>query len=340
MPRPQEIAGSFGARVCCCSAALERLGRQDARAPADGRPRKSRTSRPRKTRPVPPIISGSVAEPELIQDEPLTVTVPAGLQPLDPQGGRPGRQPDHQGEVRAGPAALLRPPGLARRHGELRHLPQPGKGWTDGAPVSTGIDGQTAAGAPRRSSTPSTARRCSGTAAPRRWKARPRARWSTRSRWATQKYKEIVDRLRTIPGYKEQFQKVFGTDVTLDGMAKAIATFERVAALSGNSKYDKYNAGRQRRPHREREAGHGPLRPPAEHRRRVQARRRASEGQVHHLPRRRQLHRRAVPQPGRRLGRERRRSSPTSAAGPPCRSAPRPTPSSARSRPRRSATSS
>ncbi len=36
---------------------------------------------------------------------------------------------------------------------------------------------------------------------------------------------------------------MFGTDVTLDGMAKATATFERVAALSGNAKYDKYNAG-------------------------------------------------------------------------------------------------
>ena len=32
----------------------------------------------------------------------------------------------------------------------------------------------------------------------------------------------------------EQFLKVFGTDVTLDGMAKAIAAFERTA-LSGNS---------------------------------------------------------------------------------------------------------
>src|SRR6185437_1032773 len=50
-----------------------------------------------------------------------------------------------------------------------------------------------------------------------------------------QSYKEIIERLRTVPGYHEQFQKVFGTDVTLDGMAKAIATFERVAALSGGS---------------------------------------------------------------------------------------------------------
>ena len=58
-----------------------------------------------------------------------------------------------------------------------------------------------------------------------------------------QSYKEIVDRLRNVPGYVEQFQRVFGTNVNLDGMAKAIATFERVAALSGNSNYDKYNAG-------------------------------------------------------------------------------------------------
>ncbi len=58
-----------------------------------------------------------------------------------------------------------------------------------------------------------------------------------------QSYEEIINRLRTIPGYREQFQKVFGTPVTLDGMAKAIATFERVAALSGNSPYDKYKGG-------------------------------------------------------------------------------------------------
>ncbi len=58
-----------------------------------------------------------------------------------------------------------------------------------------------------------------------------------------QKYDQIINRLAKIHGYIEQFEKVFGTPVTLDGMAKAIATFERVAALSGNSPYDKYNAG-------------------------------------------------------------------------------------------------
>ena len=57
-----------------------------------------------------------------------------------------------------------------------------------------------------------------------------------------QSYKQIIERLRTIPGYTEQFKKVFGTDVTLDGMAKAIASFERTA-LSMNSPYDAYEAG-------------------------------------------------------------------------------------------------
>ena len=62
-----------------------------------------------------------------------------------------------------------------------------------------------------------------------------------------QSYREIIERLRGISGYREQFLKVFGTDVTLDGMAKAIAAFERTA-LSGNSAYDKYNKGDRDKP--------------------------------------------------------------------------------------------
>jgi cytochrome c peroxidase len=58
-----------------------------------------------------------------------------------------------------------------------------------------------------------------------------------------QSYRMIIDRLRAIPGYTDQFKKVFGTDVTLDGISKAIASFERATALSGNSKYDKYFKG-------------------------------------------------------------------------------------------------
>lgn len=53
---------------------------------------------------------------------------------------------------------------------------------------------------------------------------------------------DVVDRLNKIEGYKNQFQKVFGTDVTADGIGKAIAAYERTV-LSGDAPYDKFKAG-------------------------------------------------------------------------------------------------
>ena len=53
---------------------------------------------------------------------------------------------------------------------------------------------------------------------------------------------QAVAKLNGIAGYKEQFQKVFGTDVTSEGIAKAIAAFERTV-LSGDAPYDRFKAG-------------------------------------------------------------------------------------------------
>lgn len=52
----------------------------------------------------------------------------------------------------------------------------------------------------------------------------------------------VCDSLDKIPAYKERFQKVFGTGVTKEGFAKAIAAFERTV-LSGDSAYDRFQAG-------------------------------------------------------------------------------------------------
>jgi cytochrome c peroxidase len=52
----------------------------------------------------------------------------------------------------------------------------------------------------------------------------------------------VVRKLNAIPGYKEQFQAVFGTDVNTDGIAKAIAAFERTI-VSGPSPYDRQLMG-------------------------------------------------------------------------------------------------
>ncbi len=53
---------------------------------------------------------------------------------------------------------------------------------------------------------------------------------------------EVVAKLNAIEGYRKQFRKVFGTDVTADGIAKAIASFERTV-LSGDAPYDRFQAG-------------------------------------------------------------------------------------------------
>ena len=58
-----------------------------------------------------------------------------------------------------------------------------------------------------------------------------------------QKADALIGELNAIPDYKERFAKVFGEPgITLDNIAKAIATFER-SVVSKNSAYDKYFAG-------------------------------------------------------------------------------------------------
>ena len=52
----------------------------------------------------------------------------------------------------------------------------------------------------------------------------------------------VVRKLNAIPGYKRQFQEVFHSDVTTDGIAKAIASFERTI-VSGPSPYDRFLQG-------------------------------------------------------------------------------------------------
>ena len=132
----------------------------------------------------------------------------------------------------------------------------PEKGWTDGIKTSVGIDGQVGGrNAPTVLNTAYGRTMFWDGRAPS-LEGQAQGPIQNKIEMGDQSYKEIIERLRTIPGYQEQFQKVFGTDVTLDGMAKAIATFERVAALSGNSAYDRYDAGRRHEgPDRQRRSG-------------------------------------------------------------------------------------
>ena len=58
-----------------------------------------------------------------------------------------------------------------------------------------------------------------------------------------QDYGLLIKELEAIPGYVSLFDKVFGkSSITMNNIAKAIATFER-SVVSKNSSYDKYWAG-------------------------------------------------------------------------------------------------
>ncbi len=56
------------------------------------------------------------------------------------------------------------------------------------------------------------------------------------------KLDDVVKKLQAIAGYRKQFQDIFGTDVTAEGIGKAIAAYERTA-LSGDAPYDRFKAG-------------------------------------------------------------------------------------------------
>jgi len=58
-------------------------------------------------------------------------------------------------------------------------------------------------------------------------------------------HEHVVAKLGKIKGYQQQFRAVFGTDVNLQGIAEAIAAYERTV-LSTNSAFDQYMLGDQK----------------------------------------------------------------------------------------------
>jgi cytochrome c peroxidase len=55
----------------------------------------------------------------------------------------------------------------------------------------------------------------------------------------------VIDKVRRLPGYQEQFQEAFGADVSVATLGKAIAAYERTL-ISGNSPFDRWYFGRDK----------------------------------------------------------------------------------------------
>jgi cytochrome c peroxidase len=117
----------------------------------------------------------------------------------------------------------------------------PAKGWTDNKPVSDGIKGQKGG-----RSAPTVIN--SGYALFQFWDGRAKS-LEEQALGPIQNPVEmgmtldsVAKKLNAVPGYRSQFQKVFGTDATPDAIAKAIASFERTI-VSGDAPFDRYEAG-------------------------------------------------------------------------------------------------
>ncbi len=180
-------------------------------------------------------------DPKLITDEPYTATVPRGLPALTTY--IPASNPLTKGKVELGKQLYFEPRISLNGTVSCATCHNPVKGWTDNLKTSVGIDGQVGG-----RNAPTVLNTVFGRTM--FWDGRaPSLEGQSQGppqnpiEMGKQSYGDIIKRLRAIPGYRDQFRKVFGTDVTLDGVAKAIASFERVAALSGNSAYDKYQQG-------------------------------------------------------------------------------------------------
>lgn len=177
-----------------------------------------------------------------IKDEPLTVKVPKGLSPLTLNVNVPASNPLTKAKFELGKQLYFDPRVSLDGTISCATCHNPEKGWTDQLKFSIGIHGQTGGrNAPTVLNTVYGKTMFWDGRAPS-LEGQAQGPIQNPIEMGKQSYEEIVNRLRTVPSYKEQFETVFGSDVTLDGMAKAIATFERVAALSGNSRFDKYNS--------------------------------------------------------------------------------------------------
>jgi cytochrome c peroxidase len=192
--------------------------------------------------PSPASVYWMKSDPAKIHDEPLAVDPPVGLNPLTPVAVVPAHNPMTRGKLELGRLLYFDPRISKDGTVSCATCHNPEKGWTDQLPHSIGIKGQEG-----QRNAPTVLNTAYGRTM--FWDGRApslegqaQGPIQNKIEMGDQTYQEIVERLRQIPAYQEQFQKVFGTPVTLDGMAKAIATFERTA-LSGNSPYDRYNSG-------------------------------------------------------------------------------------------------
>jgi cytochrome c peroxidase len=111
----------------------------------------------------------------------------------------------------------------------------PDKGWSDDRPHSTDHEGK-----PTARHSPTLVNRAFGRL--EGWAGHRESTEELLLRLPFTSTETIAQNLAPISGYQAQFERVFGSGVTAEAVAKAIAAFQR-SILSGNSAYDRFKTG-------------------------------------------------------------------------------------------------
>ena len=169
--------------------------------------------------------------------ESVTYKVPKGLSKLD----IPENNPLTDAKVELGKQLYFDPRLSSDNSVSCATCHDPNKGWSNGEAVATGIRGQKG-----------------GRSAPTIINAAYQdfQFWDGRAHLLEgqalgpiqnpiemdMKLEELCQKLNKIPGYRQQFQSIYGSDATPEAVAKSIACFERTV-LSGDAPYDRFKAG-------------------------------------------------------------------------------------------------
>ena len=190
--------------------------------------------------PTPPEFLYQEADESLIRDEPYELVAPVGLERA--VSLVPEYNPMTVGKLELGKQLYYDQRLSLDATVSCASCHDPARGWTDNLKTSVGIGNQVGGrNAPTVLNTILSKTMFWDGRSPH-LEGQAQGPVQNKIEMGDQSYRQIVERLRTIPGYRDQFRRVFGTDVTLDGISKAIACFERTA-LSGDSAYDQYVAG-------------------------------------------------------------------------------------------------
>ena len=173
-------------------------------------------------------------------DEPRIDDAPR-LAPLPAEVPAPDDNPTTAEKTELGKQLFFDPRLSGRQHHELRACHQPGKAFGDGLERAKGHGGKTL-----DRNTPALLN--TGLYSTYLWDGRAE---SLEEQALTpiqspvemnQDLDELERELNAVPDYVEQFQAIFGTGVTRDGVARALAAFQRTL-VSRNSPLDRYLAG-------------------------------------------------------------------------------------------------